>query len=362
MRRAKKAKELAGRRARTARISADRRPRTSSCSRSTSRTSTDTKSEGQGKALEDNVVRAWERHPDVAEQKTPAAEKRVAAASGSHAKAEVIYEYLRRARIDLEKTEKREWVDETPVPGHPESAEGQLPARRARRREARLGLDRACSARRLPYDRWPCCRSRASRPYALRALAELARAGGDGPVPIGELARRRDIPVQFLEQLFAVLRRGGILRSQRGVKGGYSFAREPSEVTVLEIVEMLDGKLGAGAESIFAEACRGRPRRARRIHDRRRRRAREPRRRRVDVLHLRIPQLGERAAGSRRVFVAGAFPGSARVRRLRGAAGAARQAARRGRGDHCRRRGRCLAQAVGGATSSRRWPPADSCS
>ena len=92
-------------------------------------------------------------------------------------------------------------------------------------------------------------------PYALRALAELARMGAEDPVPIGELARRRDIPVQFLEQLFAVLRRGGILRSQRGVKGGYAFAREPSEVTVLEIVEMLDGKLGAGAESIFSEAA-----------------------------------------------------------------------------------------------------------
>ena len=91
-------------------------------------------------------------------------------------------------------------------------------------------------------------------PYAVRALSELARTGGSAPVPIGEIARRRDIPVQFLEQLFAVLRRGGVLRSQRGVKGGYSFAREPSEVTVLEIVEMLDGKLGAGAESIFAEA------------------------------------------------------------------------------------------------------------
>src|SRR4051794_20631618 len=39
-------------------------------------------------------------------------------------------------------------------------------------------------------------------PYALRALAELAGAGGDGRVPIGELARRREIPVQFLEQLF----------------------------------------------------------------------------------------------------------------------------------------------------------------
>jgi Rrf2 family transcriptional regulator, cysteine metabolism repressor len=92
-------------------------------------------------------------------------------------------------------------------------------------------------------------------PYAIRALAELARTGGPGPVPIGELARRRDVPVQFLEQLFAVLRRAGILRSQRGVKGGYAFAREPGEVTVLEVVELLDGRLGADAEGIFAEAA-----------------------------------------------------------------------------------------------------------
>jgi Rrf2 family protein len=92
-------------------------------------------------------------------------------------------------------------------------------------------------------------------PYAIRALAELARTGGPGPVPIGELARRRDVPVQFLEQLFAVLRRAGILRSQRGVKGGYAFAREPGEVTVLEVVELLDGRLGAEAEGIFAEAA-----------------------------------------------------------------------------------------------------------
>ena len=92
-------------------------------------------------------------------------------------------------------------------------------------------------------------------PYAIRALAELARTGGAGPVPIGELARRRDVPVQFLEQLFAVLRRAGILRSQRGVKGGYGFARDPAEVTVLEVVELLDGRLGAEAEGIFAEAA-----------------------------------------------------------------------------------------------------------
>ncbi len=91
-------------------------------------------------------------------------------------------------------------------------------------------------------------------PYALRALTELARCGDVGPVPIGELARRRDIPVQFLEQLFATLRRAGVLRSQRGVKGGYSFAREPATITVLEIVELLDGPLGRDAEGIFGDA------------------------------------------------------------------------------------------------------------
>ena len=92
-------------------------------------------------------------------------------------------------------------------------------------------------------------------PYALKALAELGRSGDAGPVPIGELARRRDIPVQFLEQLFAVLRRAGVLKSQRGVKGGYSFGRSPSSITVLEIVELLDGPLGRDAEGIFLDAA-----------------------------------------------------------------------------------------------------------
>lgn len=95
-------------------------------------------------------------------------------------------------------------------------------------------------------------------PYAVQALAELARRGGTAPVPIGDLARARDIPVQFLEGLFATLRRAGILQSQRGVKGGYSFARPPAEVTILEIVELLEGELGAEAAAggaIWTEAA-----------------------------------------------------------------------------------------------------------
>ena len=81
---------------------------------------------------------------------------------------------------------------------------------------------------------------------AVRALAELARRGS-APVPIGDIAARRDIAAQFLESLFVTLRRAGVLQSQRGVKGGYSFARPPEEVTVLEVVEMLEGEVGAGA-------------------------------------------------------------------------------------------------------------------
>jgi len=97
----------------------------------------------------------------------------------------------------------------------------------------------------------------AKSPYAVRALAELARSGGDAPVPLGEIARRRDVPVQFLEGLFGTLRRAGVLHSQRGVKGGYSFARSPEQVTVLEVVELLEGDLAAEARaagSIWAEA------------------------------------------------------------------------------------------------------------
>ena len=75
------------------------------------------------------------------------------------------------------------------------------------------------------------------------ALAELARSG-DRPVPIAQVAERRGMPVQFLEQLFSTLRRDGLLASQRGVRGGYTLARPPEKITVLDVVQALDGRLG----------------------------------------------------------------------------------------------------------------------
>src|SRR3954453_1157466 len=83
--------------------------------------------------------------------------------------------------------------------------------------------------------------------YAVVAMAELARSG-DRPVPIAQVAERRAMPVQFLEQLFTTLRRDGLLQSHRGVKGGYTLARPAEEINVLEVVQALDGKIGQEAD------------------------------------------------------------------------------------------------------------------
>jgi Rrf2 family protein len=82
--------------------------------------------------------------------------------------------------------------------------------------------------------------------YAVVAMAELARSA-DRPVPIAQVAERREMPVQFLEQLFSTLRRDGLLVSQRGVKGGYMLARPADQITVLEVVQALDGRVGEEA-------------------------------------------------------------------------------------------------------------------
>jgi Rrf2 family transcriptional regulator, cysteine metabolism repressor len=79
--------------------------------------------------------------------------------------------------------------------------------------------------------------------YALMALVELdlRTRGGGKPVRLADLARERGIPEQFLEQLFAGLRRGGLVVGHRGVGGGFTFARRPDRLTVLEVVRALDG-------------------------------------------------------------------------------------------------------------------------
>jgi Rrf2 family transcriptional regulator, cysteine metabolism repressor len=88
--------------------------------------------------------------------------------------------------------------------------------------------------------------------YALLALVELdLRTRGSGkPVRLADLARDREIPEQFLEQLFAGLRRVGLLTGRRGVGGGFTFARRPDQLMVLDVVRALDGGLVADRSSL----------------------------------------------------------------------------------------------------------------
>lgn len=80
--------------------------------------------------------------------------------------------------------------------------------------------------------------------YAVRALVELARleqSRSGRPVRLGDIAERRDMPLQFLEQVFATLRRAGVVRSRRGAAGGYALARSADDISVLQVVAALDG-------------------------------------------------------------------------------------------------------------------------
>lgn len=78
--------------------------------------------------------------------------------------------------------------------------------------------------------------------YAVRAMAELA-AAPDGPVTADVLAERQAIPPKFLENILADLRRGGLVRSQRGAEGGYRLARAAASVTVADVIRAVEGPL-----------------------------------------------------------------------------------------------------------------------
>ncbi len=78
--------------------------------------------------------------------------------------------------------------------------------------------------------------------YALLALLELAdHYSANEPLQIRQIAAKQNIPDRYLEQLLATLRRSGLVRSQRGAKGGYVLAREPWKITLLDVVSSIEG-------------------------------------------------------------------------------------------------------------------------
>jgi Rrf2 family protein len=80
--------------------------------------------------------------------------------------------------------------------------------------------------------------------YGLKALIDLASQGNpQSLVQIRDIAQRQQIPVKFLEQIMLAMKNGGILRSRAGIGGGYYLARPADEITLGQVVRLLEGPL-----------------------------------------------------------------------------------------------------------------------
>lgn len=78
--------------------------------------------------------------------------------------------------------------------------------------------------------------------YGMRALVELGLSSGHGPVSAAIIARKQGLSIAYLEQLLHRLKRHGFVSSIRGPRGGYTLARDPQQITMAEIVRVLDGE------------------------------------------------------------------------------------------------------------------------
>lgn len=78
--------------------------------------------------------------------------------------------------------------------------------------------------------------------YALRSMMYLCMQTDDEKVSLGSIAKGNDISVKYLEQIFADLRKAGIVNSMKGIKGGYYLEREPSEITVEQVLNAVEGE------------------------------------------------------------------------------------------------------------------------
>ena len=79
--------------------------------------------------------------------------------------------------------------------------------------------------------------------YGLKAMFDLAHNYGSGPISLKTVAERQNLSDHYLEQLIAMLRKAGLVKSMRGAKGGYFLAREPSEIRVGDVIRALEGPI-----------------------------------------------------------------------------------------------------------------------
>ena len=90
--------------------------------------------------------------------------------------------------------------------------------------------------------------------YAVRAIVELAQNDSNRPLQLKIIAQRQEISVKYLEQLMAILRSAGFVRSIRGSKGGYVLAKAPDQIRLNEVMHRLEGAV-AMVECVENEDC-----------------------------------------------------------------------------------------------------------
>ena len=99
--------------------------------------------------------------------------------------------------------------------------------------------------------------------YGMRALCHLAETYGHGVVQIREIARRESIPAKFLEGILLELKHSGVVRSRRGIDGGYELSREPGAIMLGQVMRVLDGPLAPlGSAAELKELMNSDPRQA----------------------------------------------------------------------------------------------------
>ncbi|MDY0088050.1 MAG: RrF2 family transcriptional regulator [Coriobacteriia bacterium] len=79
--------------------------------------------------------------------------------------------------------------------------------------------------------------------YGLLAMIDLACRATEGPISTREISQRQEIPPKYLEQLFVALRKAGLVHAVRGARGGFALDRRAEDITVLDVVEALEGSL-----------------------------------------------------------------------------------------------------------------------
>lgn len=79
--------------------------------------------------------------------------------------------------------------------------------------------------------------------YGLKAMFDLAQHYGSGPISLKTVAERQNLSDHYLEQLMAMLRKSGLVKSMRGAQGGYVLAREPSQIKVGDVIRALEGPI-----------------------------------------------------------------------------------------------------------------------